>query len=227
MNKQTILITGATRGIGWALAQQAAKQNYKLILAGRDSTKLQTRRNELLNYFPTATVQIAVFDVCDRLAVRQAALTSGKIDFLINNAGNIANNWWIKLSTQNWDQVITTNPTGTFNVTHYFTNQINSGGQIVMLTSKSALFGNPGQANYSAAKAGIIGLTKTLALELKRFDLRVNCVAPAAKTNMTLPAIEKIKQHFAGKLPAEWELGSSKQVAEFIINRLLKTKKLA
>lgn len=94
-----------------------------------------------------------------------------------------------------------------------------------MLTSKSALFGNPGQANYSAAKAGIIGLTKTLALELKRFDLRVNCVAPAAKTDMTLPAIEKIKQHFAGKLPAEWELGSSKQVAEFIINRLLKTKK--
>lgn len=227
MNKQTILITGATRGIGWALAQQAAKQNYKLILAGRDSTKLQTRRNELLNYFPTATVQIAVFDVCDRLAVRQAALTSGKIDFLINNAGNIANNWWIKLSTQNWDQVITTNLTGTFNVTHYFTNQINSGGQIVMLTSKSALFGNPGQANYSAAKAGIIGLTKTLALELKRFDLRVNCVASAAKTDMTLPAIEKIKQHFAGKLPAEWELGSSKQVAEFIINRLLKTKKLA
>lgn len=224
MNKQTILITGATRGIGWALAQQAAKQNYKLILAGRDSTKLQTRRSELLNYFPTATVQIAVFDVCNRLAVRQAALTSGKIDFLINNAGNIADNWWIKLSTQNWDQVITTNLTGTFNVTHYFTNQINPGGQIVMLTSKSALFGNPGQANYSAAKAGIIGLTKTLALELKRFDLRVNCVAPAAKTDMTLPAIEKIKQHFAGKLPAEWELGSSKQVAEFIINRLLKTK---
>ena len=108
-----------------------------------------------------------------------------------------------------WDDVISTNLTGVFNVTHALINKLNPGGQLIMMTSKSALFGNFGQTNYSAAKAGVIALTKTLAQELKKLNLRVNCVSPAAKTDMTLPILEKLEEHYGHELPKEWQLGSS------------------
>lgn len=225
MTKKTILITGATRGIGWSLAQQAAQQNYRVILTGRNSNLVQQRKEQLLQKFPASQVQSIVLDVCNRRMIKSVAQSLGKIDVLINNAGIIADNWWVNLSCQDWDRVIATNLTGAFNVTHYLTSHLKPGGQIIMLTSQSALLGNPGQSNYAASKAGIIGLTKTLALELKRFSLKVNCVAPAAITDMTRPVIEKIKQKHHGNLPAEWQLGSSQTVAIFIINYVLNSEK--
>ncbi|NRN89958.1 SDR family NAD(P)-dependent oxidoreductase [Lactobacillus helveticus] len=225
MIKKTILITGATRGIGWSLAQQAAQQNYRVILTGRNSNLVQQRKEQLLQKFPASQVQSIVLDVCNRRMIKSVAQNLGKIDVLINNAGIIADDWWVNLSCQDWDRVIATNLTGAFNVTHYLSSHLKPGGQIIMLTSQSALLGNPGQSNYAASKAGVIGLTKTLAVELKRFSLKVNCVAPAAITDMTRPVIEKIKQKHHGKLPAEWQLGSSQTVATFIINHVLNSEK--
>ena len=127
------------------------------------------------------------------------------------------------MSPNDWDDVIATNLTGVFNVTHFLTENIKDGGQIVMMTSRSAMLGNMGQANYAASKAGLIALTKTLAQELKRRDIRVNCLSPAAMTDMTVPAMEKVKQRYDGNLPEEWQIGSSQQVAAFVVDHLLHT----
>ena len=223
MTNKTILITGATRGIGWAIAQAAAQENYHVILNGRDSEQLALRVKMLKNNYPDSKIDALLFDVTDRVAIAQAALSVGKIDVLINNAGIALDNWWTKMSPNDWDDVIATNLTGVFNVTHFLTDNIKDGGQIVMMTSRSAMLGNMGQANYAASKAGLIALTKTLAQELKRRDIRVNCLSPAAMTDMTVPAMEKVKQRYDGNLPEEWQIGSSQQVAAFVVDHLLHT----
>lgn len=223
MSKKTILITGATRGIGWAIAQAAAQENYHVILNGRDPEQLALRVETLKNNYPDSKIDALLFDVTDRVAIAQAALSVGKIDVLINNAGIALDSWWIKMSPEVWDEVIATNLTGVFNVTHFLTENIKDGGQIVMMSSRSALFGNMGQANYAASKAALIALSKTLAQELKRRDIRVNCLAPEAMTEMTVPAIEKVKKRYDGKLPEEWQIGSSQQVADFVVHHLFHT----
>lgn len=221
MNKRTILITGATRGIGWAIAQKAAQANHKVILTGRDPLSLKSRAEELKKKFPKTEIQAIPLDVSNRSSVANAAKLIKDIDILINNAGITADSTFLKMTTKAWDDVISTNLTGVFNVTHALINKLNPGGQLIMMTSKSALFGNFGQTNYSAAKAGVIALTKTLAQELKKLNLRVNCVSPAAKTDMTLPILEKLEEHYGQELPKEWQLGSSSEVAHFIINDLI------
>lgn len=223
MTNKTILITGATRGIGWDIARLAAQAQYHVILNGRSQEQLDLRVKLLRINYPDAQIEGVVFDVTDRAAIAQAALSVGPIDILVNNAGIALDNWWVKMSSNDWDDVIATNLTGVFNVTHFLTDNIKDGGQIVMMTSRSAMLGNMGQANYAASKAGLIALTKTLAQELKRRDIRVNCLSPAAMTDMTVPAMEKVKQRYDGKLPEEWQIGSSKQVAAFVVNHLLHT----
>lgn len=225
MSKKTILITGATRGIGWSIAQAAAQANYHVILNGRDKEQLTLRVKTLKSQYPESEIEMLLFDVKDRAAVAQAALSVGEVDVLINNAGIALDSWWIKMSPEDWDEVIATNLTGAFNVTHYFTDKLKDGGQIIMMTSRSAMFGNMGQVNYAASKAALIALSKTLAQELKRRAIRVNCLAPEAMTEMTLPAIEKVKKRYDGKLPKEWLIGSSKQVADFVVDYLLDTDK--
>lgn len=221
MKKQTILITGATRGIGWALAQEAIRKKHKVILTGRDPLALKKRADTLKKDFPNAEIQAIELDISNRLSIQKASQLITEIDILINNAGITADSTFLKMTTMDWDDVISTNLTGVFNVTHALINKLNPGGQLIMMTSKSALFGNFGQTNYSAAKAGVIALTKTLAQELKKLNLRVNCVSPAAKTDMTLPILEKLEEHYGQELPKEWQLGSSSEVAHFIINDLI------
>ena len=223
MTNKTILITGATRGIGWDIATLAAQAQYHVILNGRNQEQLDLRVKLLRTSYPDAQIEGVIFDVTDRETVAKVALSVGPIDILVNNAGIALDSWWVKMSPKDWDDVIATNLTGVFNVTHFLTGNIKNGGQIVMMTSRSAMLGNMGQANYAASKAGLIALTKTLAQELKRRDIRVNCLSPAALTDMTVPAMEKVKQRYDGKLPEEWQIGSSKQVADFVVNHLLHT----
>ena len=223
LKKQTILITGASRGIGWAVAKKAAQENHKVILTGRDLSILENRVRELKEKFPKTEIQAIQLDVSDRSSIEKASHLISNIDLLVNNAGITADSTFVKMTQKAWDDIISTNLTGVFDVTQILLNKINQGGQIIMLTSKSALFGNFGQANYSAAKAGVIALTKTLAKELIKRDLRVNCIAPAAKTDMTLPILKKLEERFGQQLPAEWNIGSSADIANFIIDNMMKT----
>ncbi|KRL96963.1 SDR family NAD(P)-dependent oxidoreductase [Liquorilactobacillus satsumensis] len=217
-----ILITGATKGIGWALAQKAYSYGYDVILHGRNATELQQRKLELAPQGERCTT--VCFDVRDRKILEQELQKIDRLNVLVNNAGTIADNWWSKMTDEQWDTVIATDLTGVYNVTSRLTAKIVPGGHIVNITSQAGLKGNPGQANYSAAKAALVGMTYTLAAELKRKQIYVNAVAPAAITAMTRPVLEKFRQK-NGSLPSMWQLGTAAQVADFIIQHVLSTQK--
>ncbi|GAJ25405.1 3-oxoacyl-[acyl-carrier protein] reductase [Liquorilactobacillus sucicola DSM 21376 = JCM 15457] len=217
-----ILITGATRGIGWALARKAAAAGLEVVLQGRNA-QILAEKKQLLDKKGTE-VQISCFDVQNRSAAKKQLAKIGDIDYIINNAGIIADNWWNKMTAEQWDEVLATNLTGAFNVTSLLTPKLNKNGQIIFLTSQAGILGNAGQANYSAAKAGLIGLTYTLAEELRRDSIRVNAVSPGAVTEMTLPVLNKLRAKYK-ELPPEWHLGSADAVAAFIIDEVLPTCK--
>ena len=128
MNKRTILITGATRGIGWAIAQKAAQANHKVILTGRDPLSLKSRAEELKKKFPKTEIQAIPLDVSNRSSVANAAKLIKDIDILINNAGITADSTFKKMSPEIWDEVISVNLTGVFNSTHALLDKINQGG---------------------------------------------------------------------------------------------------
>lgn len=218
MNKKTVLITGATKGIGWSIAKESARVQHNIILTGRNLDLLEVKKNELQELYPNIVVQAFRLDVTNRSDIKKVSASIGNIDILINNAGIISDRTFKKMTYADWDNVLSTNLTGAFNVSRVFLNNITNGGQIIMVTSKSALFGNFGQSNYAASKAGLIGFSRSLSKELKKSNIRVNCIAPAAKTDMTKNALQKIAEHYAHSIPEEWRMGSSKAVASFIVN---------
>ena len=130
---KTVLITGATRGIGWALAKKVVAQKNLLYLHGRDEVKVQNRLTELKDKYPQAQVIPLVFDVTDRQAIKSAKQKITKLDILINNAGVVADNWWKNLTDSQWDRVIATNLTGVYNVSHGLLDKIQDGSKIVLL----------------------------------------------------------------------------------------------
>ncbi|WP_311407049.1 SDR family oxidoreductase [Liquorilactobacillus uvarum] len=220
--RKKILITGATRGIGWALAKKAAVTDLNVFLQGRNPQLLAERKKFLEKN--NIEIHTICFDIRDRSAAQKELEKISDIDYIINNAGIVADNWWGKMKTKQWDDVLATNLTGAFNITKVLTPKLNKNGQIIFLTSQSGLLGNAGQSNYSAAKAGLVGLTYTLAKELQRFSIRVNAVSPGALTEMTAPVLKKLEVKY-GSLPSEWHLGSADDVADFIIDEILPTKR--
>lgn len=218
-----ILITGATRGIGRATAQAAMAQGLAVVLHGRNQHRLNQVRQTLLARYPHGDCRMLCCDVTDRAAVSQACCKLLSVDYLVNNAGTVADAWWTKMTARQWDNVIATNLTGVFNVTRAVVPKMRPGGAIIMMTSQGGLLGNPGQANYAATKGALVSLTYTLARELARFHLRVNAVAPAARTDMTRPVMAYLRERNGGQLPVEWQLGTAAAVGRFIVKQVLPT----
>lgn len=182
--KRTILVTGASKGIGRAIAVRVARAGFPVTVHyGQD----RDGARETLAQIEGAGGQgrIIGFDVADRPAVRAALETdiaeNGAYWGIVLNAGIARDNAFPALDGDDWDQVLTTNLDGFFNVVHPLTMPMirrRDGGRIVTISSVSGIIGNRGQVNYSAAKAGIIGATKALAVELATRNITVNCVAP-------------------------------------------------
>ena len=184
MTAHTILVTGSSRGIGRAIALRLAADGFELIVHCRarraDAEDAATAIRAL-----GRTARVLQFDVADRDAAR-AALEADVAAFgapygVVCNAGVVADNAFPALSDQDWDSVIDTSLNGFYNVLRPLVMPMigrRNGGRIVTLASVSGLVGNRGQVNYSAAKAGVIGATKALALELAKRRITVNCVAP-------------------------------------------------
>jgi 3-oxoacyl-[acyl-carrier protein] reductase len=147
----------------------------------------------------------------------------GRIDILVNNAGICADGQFYKMSGENWDHVTDTNINSLYNVTQPVVQQMMKQpepGFIYSMTSTAGMFGVFGQTNYSSSKAAVIGFTYALAEEVKRFNIQVNAVSPAAKTDMTIPAIKRVEEACARKgepFPDYWRIGSSEQVSTRII----------
>jgi len=199
---ETVLVTGSSRGIGEAIALRLAKDNYDLVLHCRSNRKqaenLQSRINDL-----GRTARVLQFDISDRGQCRDILEADieqhGAYYGVVCNAGIARDNAFPSISGEDWDQVLRTNLDGFYNVLHPLIMPMirrRKPGRIVALSSVSGVMGNRGQVNYSAAKAGIIGASKALAVELGKRSITVNCVAPGLiDTEMTedLPLEEALK----------------------------------
>ena len=177
------LVTGASRGIGRAIAQRLAAEGAHVYAAARDATKLAEVVQEIQGKGGKAAA-LAV-DVADRGSVEagMAAILAeqGRIDFLVNNAGVTRDTLLLRMKSEDWDQVVATNLTGVFHCTQAALKPMirQRAGRIVSITSVVGLTGNAGQANYAASKAGIVGLTRAVAMDAAPYGVRVNCVCPA------------------------------------------------
>ncbi|MEH8022158.1 3-ketoacyl-ACP reductase FabG2 [Rheinheimera metallidurans] len=179
-----VLVTGSSRGIGKAIALHLAEQGFDIAVhcrSGRDSAESVAASIRELG----RQAQILQFDVADRAAARAALeqdmAENGAYYGVVCNAGITRDGAFPALTEQDWDQVIHTNLDGFYNVLHPTVMpmiQLRNGGRIVTMASVSGIAGNRGQVNYSASKAGLIGATKALALELAKRKITVNCVAP-------------------------------------------------
>ncbi len=194
--QRTAVITGAARGIGKAIAQRFAKDGYKVAVLDLDESACQAVADEIAADGGQA-LGVGV-DVADEeqvaVAVQRIADELGAPTVLVNNAGIIRDNMLFKMTVDDWDSVMGVHLRGAFLMTKacqaYMTKE--KYGRIVNLSSTSAL-GNRGQANYSAAKAGMQGFTKTLAIELGKFGVTANAIAPGfIQTDMTAATAERI-----------------------------------
>ena len=194
MTSRTILVTGASRGIGHAIALRLARDGFDLVVHCRSRrAEAEAVAAEIAALGREA--RVLCFDVADRAACAAALNadmeTHGAYHGVVCNAGIARDNAFPAMSGEEWDEVIHTNLDGFFNVLQPVVMPMvrrRQPGRIVTLSSVSGLAGNRGQANYSAAKAGIIGASKALALELAKRQITVNCVAPGLIETDMLPA---------------------------------------
>jgi len=209
LSGKVAIITGAGGGIGRSTALLLAREGAKVVVndlgGARDGTGGSLTPAEAVAAEITSLGGEAVANgdsVATRAGaeaiVRSAVERFGRVDVLINNAGILRDKTLLKMDDEMWDAVIAVHLKGTFLCTQAAVAQLRaqgSPGSIINTTSVSGMLGNFGQANYSAAKAGIYGLTRTASIELQRYGIRVNAVAPIAKTRMTedLPLFEKIQ----------------------------------
>lgn len=190
-NNKVALITGASRGIGKACALELAKSGYDIAItyAGNDEAANKTISElECLGVKAKAyKFDVSDFQACNN-AVEEILKEFTKVDVLVNNAGITRDGLFMRMSSDNWNAVINTNLSSAFNMTNPLVRSMikQRSGCIINMSSIVGVMGNAGQANYSAAKAGLIGFTKSLAKELGSRNIRVNAIAPGfILTDMT------------------------------------------
>jgi len=211
------LVTGASRGIGAAIAKRLAAEGAHVVAAARSADALNRVVSEIGAAGGKASA--ASLDLADAASIEAAAKETiaahGEIHVLVNNAGVTEDNLILRMGREAWDRVLTTNLTGVFLLTQAVVKSMvrKRYGRIVNVTSVVGLMGNAGQANYAASKAGLIGLTKTVARELASRNITCNAVAPGfIATAMTDKMTEEAKAKLAGSIPLE-RLGSPEDVA--------------
>lgn len=195
-NGRVALVTGGARGIGKGVAQRFAEEGAKVAVIDIDEETLSATVQELREKGYSVYSQVADVTAVDqvKLAVEQTVQTFGSVDILVNNAGVTKDNLLFKMTDNDWEDVMGVHLRGAFNaaraVQKYMVDQ--KYGRIINISSTSAL-GNRGQTNYSAAKAGLQGFTKTLAIELGKYNITTNCIAPGfIETDMTRDTAKRI-----------------------------------
>jgi 3-oxoacyl-[acyl-carrier protein] reductase len=217
MDARIALVTGASRGIGRACAQTLAAAGYKVVLAARTLDQLEeTARLTHLSGIEGLVVEMDLANSDSIIAgISKASKEFGRIDILVNNAGVTKDGLAVRMKKADWESVLNTNLSGAF----YAIQQVLPGmmrerwGRIVNISSVVGERGNPGQANYAASKAGLIGLTKSLAQEVGSRNITVNAVAPGfIGTEMTHGLSEELKQRMIAETPLR-RMGSPEDIA--------------
>ena len=216
LSGRTALVTGASGGIGDAVARQLHAQGATVVLAGRRSEALAALAEAL-----GERARVEVAELSDPQAAEQLIATAadgGGPDVLINNAGLTRDNLAVRMKDEDWQTVLEVNLTAVFRLTRAALRGMmrRRWGRIVNVTSIVALTGNPGQVNYAAAKAGMIGMTKSLATEVATRGITVNCVAPGfIETAMTAALSEDQRRRLLERVPVG-RLGAPADVAAAI-----------
>ena len=219
---KTAVITGASRGIGRAIALRMAKNGADLAIlyAGNEAAA-----NEVCKQAEGYGVRACAYrcnvadfdeskDVCERIVS-----DFGAVDILVNNAGIIKDNLLLRMSEADFDEVLNVNLKGAFNTIKHLSRSImkSPAGRIINISSVSGMMGNHGQANYSAAKAGIIGLTKTVAKEFAGKKVTCNAIAPGfIETDMTATLPESVKAYIDTAVPLK-RMGTADEVANVVV----------
>lgn len=219
---KTAVVTGGSRGIGRAICIELAKQGANVVVNYSGSEAKAAEVVKEIKALGTKAVAIQA-NVADSAAVeslmKQALEMFGTIDILVNNAGITRDNLLMRMKEQEWDDVMDTNLKGVFLCTKAVTRQMmkQRAGRIINISSIVGVAGNPGQANYVAAKAGVIGLTKTTAQELASRNILVNAIAPGfITTEMTDALPEEIKETMLKQIPLA-KLGQPEDIAKAVV----------
>jgi 3-oxoacyl-[acyl-carrier protein] reductase len=216
LTDKTALVTGATGGLGAAIARALHQQGARVALSGRQTVKLEALAQEL-----GSRVEICPCDLADKAEVAKlieaAGAKLGRLDILVNNAGITKDNLFMVMKDEQWDEVIAVNLTATFMLmraaARHMLRAKTGYGRIINISSVSGLIGNPGQGNYAAAKAGMIGMSKSLAREVAPRGITVNCIAPGfISTPMTDALNEKQTASIKDAIPAQ-KFGTPDDVA--------------
>lgn len=220
LNGKNILLTGGSRGIGAAIADLLASYGANIAFTYMSSAqKANDLAKELSDKYGTKVIAFqsdaSSFEAAGKL-VDDTINALGSIDVLINNAGITRDNLMLRMSEEQWDEVIQTNLKSVFNLTKHALKPMlkNKKGSIINLGSVVGVFGNAGQANYAASKAGVIGFSKSIAKEVGSRGIRCNVITPGyIETDMTDKLPEDVKKSFMDGIPLK-RLGQASEVAE-------------
>lgn len=221
LNDQVAIVTGASRGIGRCIALALAGKGAKVVVTARTEDALATLVAEIKAAGGEAVAvaaDVAISDDAKRI-IDAATESFGRLDILVNNAGITRDGLLVRMKDEDWDAVLNTNLKGAFACTRAASKVMvkQRYGRIINISSVVGEMGNPGQANYCASKAGLIGLTKSNALELARRNVTVNAINPGfIATDMTDELSEEAREELASKIPLG-RLGDSDDVAQAVL----------
>jgi len=220
LTDKVAIVTGASRGIGEAIAKQLSSCGAKIILIARNSDQLVAVKETIISKGGIA--ESMACDVSNLNSISEIVTNTidkwGQIDILVNNAGIARDNIIMRMKENDWDSVMNINLKGCFNGTKSVARPMikNKAGRIINITSEIGQIGNAGQSNYAASKAGIMGLTKSMAKELGSRNITVNAVAPGyITTDMTNELNDEVKEQLKSSIPLG-RLGTPDDVANLV-----------
>ena len=218
LKNKNVIVTGASGGIGNSIVEKLYELNANILATGTKVEKL----NELKNKFNNINIlqfDISKHDKIENFIDQSTEILGGKLDCIVNNAGITMDNLVIRMNMDEWNKVIGINLTSTFLMSKYSIKKMlkNKSGKIINITSVVGHTGNIGQANYTASKAGIVAMSKSLAIEYAKKNINVNCISPGfISTAMTDKIDEKFKESIISKIPSN-RLGNPSDVANAVV----------
>ena len=218
LKESNIIVTGATGGIGSSIIKKLYNAGANILATGTKNEKLEELKKKFQN-IQTLKFDISQTDNLENFIENATNQLGGKLDCLVNNAGITQDNLAIRMSIEEWKNVININLTSTFLISKFAIKKMlkNKKGKIINITSVVGHTGNLGQTNYTASKAGIIAMSKSLAIEYAKKNINVNCISPGfIKTAMTDKIDEKFKEIIISKIPSA-RLGEPEDVANAVI----------
>ena len=218
LKDKNIIVTGASGGIGNSIVRKLCERGANILASGTKLEKLEKLKSENKN------IKILKFDISeiekiDQFIEEASSELGGNLDCLINNAGITQDNLAIRMTLEEWKKVIDINLTSTFLMSKSAIKKMlkNKSGKIINITSVVGHTGNLGQANYTASKAGIIAMSKSLAIEYAKKNININCISPGfIKTAMTDKIDEKFKEIIISKIPSA-RLGEPEDIANAVL----------